>query len=165
MPSFLPITKHNEGLTMLTPQHHTFIQEYLATGNATQAAITAGYSAKTAQPQASRLLKRDDIKEAIEAAQADIKKQTEVTIADLLDQLEDARQLAIETGKASAAVAAIMGKARLLGYDKPTENVTNVDVKSGLGWFYGDNNLTMSEDEADARIEELTKKLGYTIDQ
>lgn len=40
----------------LTPQQELFIAEYLIDLNATQAAIRAGYSAKTAAEQASRLL-------------------------------------------------------------------------------------------------------------
>ena len=40
----------------LTPRQARFVDEYLIDLNATQAAIRAGYSAKTAQPQSSRLL-------------------------------------------------------------------------------------------------------------
>lgn len=136
------------GATM-SPQQQTFINEYILTGNATQAAITAGYSEKTAQVQASRLLKHADIKQAIEQAQNEQQQRHNLTVDHLLEQLENARLLAMETGKVSAAVAAIMGKARLLGFDKPVESTTNIEVKHGLGWFYGENNSTMSEDEAD----------------
>jgi phage terminase small subunit len=40
----------------LTPQQELFVKEYLIDLNATQAAIRAGYSKKTAQEQGSRLL-------------------------------------------------------------------------------------------------------------
>lgn len=40
----------------LTPKQELFCREYLVDFNATQAAIRAGYSHKTAQPQSSRLL-------------------------------------------------------------------------------------------------------------
>jgi hypothetical protein len=40
----------------LTAQQRLFVAEYLKDGNATQAAIRAGYSKKTAQEQSSRLL-------------------------------------------------------------------------------------------------------------
>ena len=40
----------------LTPKQERFVQEYLMDVNATQAAIRAGYSKKTAQEQSSRLL-------------------------------------------------------------------------------------------------------------
>lgn len=40
----------------LTPRQRKFVEEYLKTGNGTEAAISAGYSRKTAASQASRLL-------------------------------------------------------------------------------------------------------------
>ena len=42
-----------------------FVEEYLKDLNATQAAIRAGYSAKTAESQGSRLLTNVKIKKAI----------------------------------------------------------------------------------------------------
>ena len=42
--------------TNLTTRQRAFVQEYSIDGNATQAAIRAGYSEKTARFQASRLL-------------------------------------------------------------------------------------------------------------
>ena len=42
-----------------------FVDEYLIDLNATQAAIRAGYSAKTAQPQSSRLLSKVIVRAAI----------------------------------------------------------------------------------------------------
>lgn len=41
-----------------------------------------------------------------------------LTLDDLLDQLEQARQIAIEERKPSAMIAATMSKAKLLGLDK-----------------------------------------------
>jgi len=52
----------------LTPKQQMFIREYLIDLNATQAAIRAGYSAKTANEQASRLLANVNIKAHVQAA-------------------------------------------------------------------------------------------------
>ena len=50
----------------LTPKQKLFKSAYLANGmNATQAAITAGYSKKTAKSQGARLLTNVDIRDAI----------------------------------------------------------------------------------------------------
>ena len=49
---------------MLSPKQKKFVQAYM--GNATEAAITAGYSGKTARSQGQRLLTKVDIKKAIE---------------------------------------------------------------------------------------------------
>ena len=45
-----------------------FAQEYTVDLNATQAAILAGYSTKTAYSQGQRLLKKDEIQDAIREA-------------------------------------------------------------------------------------------------
>jgi phage terminase small subunit len=55
----------------LTPKQALFVQEYLVDLNATQAAIRAGYSAKTARAVGHENLKKPDIAEAIAEAQAE----------------------------------------------------------------------------------------------
>lgn len=49
----------------LSPKHLRFVTEYLKDLNATQAAIRAGYSPKTAKQQGSRLLTNADIAVAL----------------------------------------------------------------------------------------------------
>jgi phage terminase small subunit len=56
-------------LDALEPQQRRFVEEYAKDLNAAAAAIRAGYSERTARQQASRLLKRQAIKDAIEAGQ------------------------------------------------------------------------------------------------
>lgn len=51
----------------LTPKQAMFVREYLVDLNATQAAIRAGYSAKTANEQASRLLANVNVARAVQA--------------------------------------------------------------------------------------------------
>lgn len=58
---------------MLTPRKQAFVDNYLLTKNGAEAARLSGYSVKTARQAASRLLTNSDVKEAIEAVQADIK--------------------------------------------------------------------------------------------
>ena len=47
----------------LRPQIMIFVTEFIKSGNATQAAIAAGYSEKTAYSQGSRLLKNDEVQQ------------------------------------------------------------------------------------------------------
>ena len=54
----------------LTDKQKRFVEEYLVDLNATQAAIRAGYSEKTAEQQAYQLLQKTSVSEAIAAAQA-----------------------------------------------------------------------------------------------
>lgn len=68
-------TKHvnaGNGQAAATARRNAFVQAYIANGNnATQAAITAGYSPKTAYSQGQRLLKKVEIsRELAEAAQS-----------------------------------------------------------------------------------------------
>ncbi len=52
----------------LTARQSQFVEEYLIDLNATQAALRAGYSPKTAYSQGQRLLKHPDVAKAIDAA-------------------------------------------------------------------------------------------------
>lgn len=59
----------------LTPKQRAFVNEYLVDRNGTQAAIRAGYSQKTANEQASRLLANVNVKAAVlEASEKVIEK-------------------------------------------------------------------------------------------
>jgi phage terminase small subunit len=63
----------------LTSKQTRFVAEYLTDLNGTQAAIRAGYSAKTAPEQASRLLTNVNVAEAIFEAEAARAQRTGVT--------------------------------------------------------------------------------------
>ena len=47
----------------LTPRQKTFVENYLKTGNATQAAISAGYAERSARSQGSKLLAMPEVQE------------------------------------------------------------------------------------------------------
>lgn len=63
----------------LKPKELIFAEEWLKTTNATQSAIKAGYSARTAYSAGSRLLKKVDVKQYIDERLAEMK---ENSIAD-----------------------------------------------------------------------------------
>lgn len=54
------------------PREQRFIERYVESNNGTQSAIVAGYSVKSARTIASQLLKRRNIKEAIERRNAEL---------------------------------------------------------------------------------------------
>lgn len=62
----------------MTAKQKRFVDEYLIDLNATQAAIRAGYSVKTANEQAARLLANVSIQEAISKKMAERSKRTGV---------------------------------------------------------------------------------------
>lgn len=63
-------------MAKLTAKQQRFVDEYLIDLNATQAAIRAGYSARTANEQGSQLLAKLSIQEAISSAMAERSKRT-----------------------------------------------------------------------------------------
>ena len=63
----------------LTPKQQRFVEEYLIDLNATQAAIRAGYSEKTAKVIAAQNLSKLNVQEAIEEAQSKRTERTEIT--------------------------------------------------------------------------------------
>jgi phage terminase small subunit len=72
---------------MLTPKQSRFVEEYLVDLNGKQAAIRAGYSANTAEVQASRLLRIVKIQVALSAAMRARSRNTEVTPDRVLAEL------------------------------------------------------------------------------
>ncbi|WP_093231797.1 terminase small subunit [Thermoflavimicrobium dichotomicum] len=60
----------------LTPKQQRFVEEYLIDLNATQAAIRAGYSKKTAEAIASRLLRNVKVQTAIQQAKKERSERT-----------------------------------------------------------------------------------------
>lgn len=64
-----------------------FVREYLVDLNATQAAIRAGYSPKTAESQGSRLLRNAKVQAAVAAGQEKAAKRAEISAADVLREL------------------------------------------------------------------------------
>lgn len=65
-------------MAKLNAKQQRFVDEYLIDLNATQAAIRAGYSVKTANEQGSQLLAKLSIQEAISKAMAERSKRTGV---------------------------------------------------------------------------------------
>ena len=75
----------------LTKKQENFCQEYLIDANATQAAIRAGYSKKTASTVGSENLGKPDISERIGELQQKRIKRVEIDADDLLKQLHEMR--------------------------------------------------------------------------
>lgn len=71
----------------LTAKQQLFVKEYLVDLNATQAAIRAGYSAKTAEVIGHENLRKPKIAEAIEKAMDKRSERTEITADRVLQEL------------------------------------------------------------------------------
>ena len=72
----------------LTLKQEMFVKHYLSNGfNATQAAISAGYSEDSAGTNTAKLLKNTNISEAIEKAKEKLEKKFEVSTDEILQEL------------------------------------------------------------------------------
>jgi len=105
----------------LTIKQERFCMVYIETGNASEAYRQA-YNAENMKEasinvNASKLLTDAKIALRIKELKSGHTKRHELTIDDLVKQLEEARQvaLALENPQCSAAISATMGTAKLLG--------------------------------------------------
>jgi len=71
----------------MTPKQERFVGEYLKDLNATQAAIRAGYSKKTAEVQGPRLLGNVRVAAKIKEAQEKLAEETGITVRRTLEEL------------------------------------------------------------------------------
>lgn len=108
----------------LTPKQDSFCRLYIELGNASEA-YRQSYDAEdmndnTVQRNAHALLDNNKIATRLDQIRAEHMRRHDLTVGDLLKELEEARQAALgaENPQSSAAVAATMGKAKILGLDK-----------------------------------------------
>lgn len=71
----------------MTQKQRRFIDEYIISGNATQAAIKAGYSKKTARKIGQENLTKPDIKAAIEKRNAEIRSEKTADMTEVMEYL------------------------------------------------------------------------------
>lgn len=114
-----------------TDKMELFCLAYVETGNASEAYRrsynTSNMADKTAQREGYNLLQNPLVQARIEELRIKVMERHEITVDTLLVELEEARLLGKETGKASAMVTASMGKAKLLGLDKQIVELTGKD--------------------------------------
>jgi hypothetical protein len=135
----------------LTPKQARFVAEYQKDSNGKQAAIRAGYAKASAEVQGCRLLRNAQVRAAVAKAQNKITRKAEVTAESLMEELEEARTLAITEKQTSAAVAASMGKAKIGGH------IVERHRHSGAIGTYDLSNLT---DEQLASLEAILGPLA-----
>ena len=102
----------------MTPKQADFVRLYFELGNASEAykqAYNSTGKPNTLHRKANELLKHPIIKSEIEAMQEEAKNRNNITIDNVIAELEEARQTAKQSGNASAMVSATLGKAKVLG--------------------------------------------------
>lgn len=113
----------------LTIKQERFCMVYIETGNASEA-YRQSYNCSNMKPEsinnkAYELLKKVQITARLDELRGEHAKRHNLTIDDLIEELEEARQAALSAVvvQSSASVAATMSKAKLLGFlDKKEED-------------------------------------------
>ena len=95
---------------MLTERQERFAQAYILHQNAKRAALTAGYSTKSAANQGYRMLKNEEIKERI----SDLRNEL-VTNIDVIDEIEKQYTFAKANGHTNSAIKALELLSRIRG--------------------------------------------------
>ncbi len=108
------------------PKRQRFVEEYVVDGNATAAARRAGYSARTAKQQGSRLLTYVDVQAEIATLE---RAQQQADVVDRAYVIAGLRELAESAESESARVRALelLGKTMRLFVEK-VETVHTYDV-------------------------------------
>lgn len=119
----------------LSAKQWSFVREYLVDKNGTQAAIRSGYSPRTAQEQASRLLSNVMVRAAVDAGLAELAKKTETDADWVRRRLREEAEDFSDSSSHSARVRAIEIVARLNGLfelDNKQKSDPLLDLLRGL---------------------------------
>ena len=114
----------------VTPKQEKFCQLYIELGNASEAYRQSYDCSKMKADSINRLAKKEldkiKIRSRLEELQSEHQVSHNLSVDDLLEELEEARQMGIQKKSAIAMVSATMGKAKILGFDKQV-----IDLQSG----------------------------------
>ena len=115
----------------LTPKQQRFVEEYLIDLNATQAAIRAGYSEKTAKSIGQENLTKPDIAKAIQEAQESLSNKTQLTVDIVVQGLLKEAQDYAEGSTQSARVSAWAHLGKHLGmFKEKIEHSGKLEIES-----------------------------------
>lgn len=118
---------------VLTEKQEAFAVHYARTANAAEAYRQAYDVAENARDswlyvEAAQLLDHPKISPRIKELRAQAEKHAFFTVAKAMEELEEARMLAMGESIPAAAISATNSKVKLLGYDKPQKHeVTGKD--------------------------------------
>lgn len=78
-------------------QHKLFALEFIKDGNGKQAAIRAGYAERSAEVQASRLLRNDKVKAYIDKLHVKVQDRALITIDEIVTDLKEIKDRCLQT--------------------------------------------------------------------
>ena len=122
----------------LRGKQDAFVKSYVLTSNATQAAIEAGYSEKTARFIGSENLTKPNIAEAIKDHQSKLNSEfahsKDAKLKILQDVMDACKVKNSEKGvlNAAAVISAIKEHNLMMGHNAPTESTSTIKVEKSL---------------------------------
>lgn len=120
----------------LTPKQRKFADEYIISGNATQAAKAAGYSEKTAKDIGAENLSKPNIKAYIDEKLAEISSKKTADAKEVLEYLT-----AVMRGESTASVVVVEGRGEgwssAIEFDKKPDEKERLKAAELLGKRYG----------------------------
>ena len=116
-------------MELLNERQQAFIDNYLQTGNATQSAIAAGYSPKTAQVQGSQLLRHRLIVKHLEARNKAMNLESIANAQELQERLTSIIRSADEKTQDRTRAIELLAKLQGLMIDR-AETVQTVDMEA-----------------------------------
>ncbi|WP_297924394.1 terminase small subunit [uncultured Agitococcus sp.] len=146
----------------MTPKQADFVRWYFELGNASEAykrAYNSHAKPNTLHRKANDLLKHPVIKAEVQTMQEQARERNQVTIDNVVDELEEARQVAKQSGNAAAMVSATLGKAKVLGLVVDKQETNTKILTPPVFNFVGVQPLSQySQEELRAAIKELQEE-------
>ena len=120
-------------MVKMTPKQKAFVRAYKTNGgNGTQAAISAGYSEKTAEVIATENLRKPIIKQALEEEEKKIQQRYEYTLDDLVRELDDVKMKADSENNRQVQIRAIELKGKAFGLFVEKQETTVKGIETAL---------------------------------
>lgn len=160
----------------LSEQRQRFVDEYLIDLNGTQAAIRAGYSAKTAQEQSSRLLSNVMVQQAIAERMAERSRRTgvnqdrvlrelaRIAFANAIDMINTKDATLKETASEDETAAIQSVKVKTFGEDGIEREIKMADkikalelLGKHLGMYQNNVNVSVGSSQ---KLDDIISQLG-----
>lgn len=151
----------------LTDKQRKFCEEYLIDLNATQAAIRAGYSEKTAQEMGSENLSKPIISEYIAACQKEIRERTNITQDWVVNRLKEISDRCMQAEPVMAWIGGEYVESGEYKFDSSGATRATELLGKHIGIFEKDNRQKVApvdtsslSDEDLLKLAEMQKKIG-----
>ena len=146
----------------LTDRQARFCEEYLIDLNATQAAIRAGYSEKTAREQAAQNLSKLNIQEKIAELKAERSKRTEITQDSVIQELAAVARAEVKGVRAVDKLKALELLGKHLGMFVERYEVNAVEIEKRIAEAREQGKKEGTQELLEAMPLEALKILAHT---